>query len=264
MFNVRSQLATILLVLLPLTLPACASEFAILRNGFSVRHDHRELRNGTTRLYFDSGNDSFVDVPTAEIVGFEPAPFEPPSARPSATSKSMNLEEAVSAASERNQIDPDLITSVIHAESGFNSRAVSTKGARGLMQLMPNTATQLGVSNAFDPASNVDGGTRYLRQLLLFYNDDMAKALAAYNAGPQRVARYNGIPPYHETHVYVARVIREFNRKKTVEMQKAKSRPQTAAEGSSAPELKRSAREAKKVHLKQSAMVGAGPTAVHQ
>jgi len=133
------------------------------------------------------------------------------------------VNDAVNAASEKHQIYPDLITSVIHAESGFNPHAVSPQGARGLMQLMPQTAGKLGVNNPFDPASNVDGGTRYLRQLLMFYNDDMAKALAAYNAGPARVAQYHGVPPYHETHLYVARVITDFNRKKLAEMKQAKA-----------------------------------------
>jgi len=123
----------------------------------------------------------------------------------------------VSAASTRNNIDPDLIFSVIRAESGFNPNAVSRKGAQGLMQLMPQTAAWLGVENAFDPAANVEGGTRYLGQLLARYHNDLALALAAYNAGPERVEQYQGVPPYAETRVYVARVIRDLNRKKSAQ-----------------------------------------------
>jgi soluble lytic murein transglycosylase-like protein len=106
------------------------------------------------------------------------------------------------------------VNSVIRAESGFNVRAVSPKGAQGLMQLMPRTSSQLGVQNAFDPQANVEGGTRYLRELLERYNFDLIKALAAYNAGPQRVEQYGGVPPYYETKAYVARIVRDFNRKK--------------------------------------------------
>ncbi len=106
------------------------------------------------------------------------------------------------------------MNSVIRAESGFNVRAVSPKGAQGLMQLMPKTASQLGVQNAFDPQANVEGGTRYLRELLERYDFDLVKALAAYNAGPQRVEQYGGVPPYYETKVYVARIVRDFNKKK--------------------------------------------------
>ena len=103
---------------------------------------------------------------------------------------------------------------MIRAESGFNVRAVSPKGAQGLMQLMPQTASNLGVQNAFDPKANVEGGTRYLRELLERYNFDLIKALAAYNAGPQRVEQYGGVPPYYETKAYVARIVRDFNKKK--------------------------------------------------
>jgi len=125
----------------------------------------------------------------------------------------------VNEASGRYRLDPDFVSSVIKAESGFNVRAVSRKGAQGLMQLMPGTASQLGVSNAFDPKSNVDGGTRYLRELLERYNFDMVKALAAYNAGPQRVEHFGGVPPYSETRAYVARIVRDFNKKKTAKEQ---------------------------------------------
>ena len=87
---------------------------------------------------------------------------------------------------------------------------VSPKGAQGLMQLMPGTASQLGVPNAFDPQANVEGGTKYLRELLERYNFDLVKALAAYNAGPQRVEQFGGVPPYYETRAYVARIVQGF------------------------------------------------------
>jgi len=85
------------------------------------------------------------------------------------------------------------------------------------MQLMPGTASQLGVPNAFDPQANVEGGTKYLRELLERYNFDLVKALAAYNAGPLRVEQFGGVPPYYETRAYVARVVRDFNKKKAAE-----------------------------------------------
>ena len=129
-------------------------------------------------------------------------------------------------ASTSSQIDADFIASVIRAESANNPRAVSRKGAQGLMQLMPQTATSLGVKDSFDPAANVDGGVRYLRELLVQYNGDAAKALAAYNAGPRRVQQYHGVPPYRETHVYVARVINDYNRTKIAQ---AKQQTRTAA-----------------------------------
>jgi soluble lytic murein transglycosylase-like protein len=89
------------------------------------------------------------------------------------------------------------------------------------MQLMPQTASRLGVANSFDPGDNLEGGTRYLRELLERYNFDLIKALAAYNAGPGRVEQYHGVPPYYETQAYVARIIRDFNRKKLAERKAA-------------------------------------------
>jgi soluble lytic murein transglycosylase-like protein len=103
---------------------------------------------------------------------------------------------------------------VIKAESGFHQNAVSSKGALGLMQLMPGTASELGIANPFNPNANVEGGTKYLRDLLEKYNFDVNKALAAYNAGPKRVDRYHGVPPYYETQAYISRIIRDFNRQK--------------------------------------------------
>ena len=172
--------------LLALTaVPCFGGDVAVLKNGFSIRHERREVVGDVTRLYVSKDGSSFVDVPTAEIEHFEAAPDEPPSAfehpasgsRLAASGKTAGFNSAigfparpktdltivVNEASGRYRLDPDLVNSVIKAESAFNARAVSPKGARGLMQLMPGTASQLGVPNAFDPQANVEGGTKYLR-----------------------------------------------------------------------------------------------------
>src|ERR1700722_10081828 len=200
-------------------LPCRAADTAVLRNGFSIRYERRQVMGLMTRLFVDGNNSSFVDIPTMEIDHFEAAPAEPvsnaePAPPPKPNDQPIDLNEVVRTASGTYQLDPDLVNSVIRAESGFNARAVSPKGTQGLMQLMPQTASQLRVRNSFDPRSNVEGGTRYLRDLLERYNFDLIKALAAYNAGPQRVEQYGGVPPYYETKAYVARIVRDFNRKK--------------------------------------------------
>jgi soluble lytic murein transglycosylase-like protein len=228
------------ITLLALTaLPCAAADTAVLRNGFSIRHERRQVIGTITRLYVDGSETSFVDVPTAEIDHFETLPPEPKviepvshrelQARAAKAMQPVDLDEVVKTASGTYSLDPDLVNSVIRAESGFNVRAVSPKGAQGLMQLMPQTASALGVYNSFDPQANVEGGTRYLRELLERYDFDLVKALAAYNAGPQRVERYGGVPPYYETKVYVARIVRDFNKKKLA----AKGAPQPAAQKTS-------------------------------
>jgi hypothetical protein len=213
------QLALCSALLALTALSSSAADSAILRNGFSIRHQRREIMGSITRLYIDGDQSSFVDIPTAEIDHFEsipeaPTPHTEPERAAAATPHAFDLTQAVKDASGTYRLDPDLVTSVIRAESGFNVRAVSPKGAQGLMQLMPQTASQLGVRNAFDPQANVEAGTRYLRELLERYNFDLVKALAAYNAGPQRIDQYNGVPPYYETRAYVARIVRDFNKKK--------------------------------------------------
>ena len=195
---------------------------ATLQNGFAIRFDHRVQNNNQSRLFLTADESSFLDVPTSQIaeLSAEKLPEKPFVDAPKPPK--MDIPTAVAAASDKHGIDADLLYSVIRAESGFNPRAVSNKGAQGLMQLMPRTASKLGVHDAFDTQSNVEGGTRYLRELLDRYHYDLAKALAAYNAGPQRVDQYHGIPPYHETRVYVARIIREYNRKKLAQLAAAK------------------------------------------
>jgi len=191
---------------------ASSAELAILRNGFSIRHQRHEPRDAVTRLYFAQTSNSYVEVPTDEIVRFEADDSLPPPVLnpPPATT----LDEVVTAASNRNNVDPDLIMILIGTESAYNANAVSRKGAKGLMQLMPQTASRLGVQNPMDPVANIEGGTRYLRELLDRYGDDLGRALAAYNAGPERVEQYRGVPPYPETRNYVAKVMGEFHRKK--------------------------------------------------
>jgi Transglycosylase SLT domain len=194
-----------------------AADVAVLRNGFSIRHERREVIGEVTRLYMNRDGNGYVDVRNEEVDHFEDEQLPP--AVPGTTA--LTLPDVVGSASHRYHLDPDLVNSVIRAESGFNPKAVSRKGAVGLMQLEPQTAAQLGVTNPFDPETNVDGGTRYLRELLVRYNFDLIKALAAYNAGPRRVEQYHGVPPYYETQAYVARVVRDFNRKKLAERKAA-------------------------------------------
>jgi soluble lytic murein transglycosylase-like protein len=200
--------------------PLHAAEIANLSNGFSIRHERHEVLGVITRLYTGADGSSYIDVPTVEVNSFEAAPLEARAAE--VAKKNVDLSEVIREVSQRSRLDADFIASVIRAESGGNAQAVSRKGARGLMQLMPGTADQLGVKNSFDAAQNVDGGARYLMQLLQQFNYDVSKALAAYNAGPQRVAQYKGVPPYYETRAYVARVIRDYNRKKLAEQKQAR------------------------------------------
>lgn len=210
-------------------LPMRAAEFVTLNNGFSMSCDHHGQVQGRVRLYLTASEDNYIEFPPAEIASFETIPDPPASAPPvadpvapaqpsqhSGTSASLtpaDLHEMLTKAGAAHNIDVDLLASLVKAESGGNAHAVSHAGAQGLMQLMPATATSLGVTDSFQPDENVRGGSAYLDALLTKYHDNLSLALAAYNAGPAAVDKYHGIPPYSETRAYVARVIHEFNRR---------------------------------------------------
>lgn len=117
------------------------------------------------------------------------------------------FQQLIHQAATRHRIEPAMIKAIIMAESGFNPNAVSNRGARGLMQLMPQTAEALGVADVFDPHHNIDGGVRYFRQLLNHFQGDVTLALAAYNAGLQKVLDHNGVPPFKSTQRYVEKVL---------------------------------------------------------
>lgn len=203
-----------------------AAERVTLSNGFEMRCDHHAKVDDRIRLYLSAGEDNYIEFAPDEITGFEKLP-DPPPTPPSLAEKPLttpatrrdsklnpaDLREMLVKAGQAHNLDVDLLASLVKAESGGNAHAVSPAGARGLMQLMPTTAAQLGVNDSFEPLQNVRGGTTYLDELLTRYHNNLALALAAYNAGPEAVEKYHGIPPYHETRAYVARVIHEFNRR---------------------------------------------------
>jgi soluble lytic murein transglycosylase-like protein len=214
------SLFTALAAAIPAASGSEACDLALLRNGFTIQYARRESAGASTRLWVCAGaGEGYLEVPSDQIEGYEQPPRAVPLApeAPSVTvvrAPRIPLGSVIERAASRHGIDPDFVASVVRAESGFDPAAESPKGALGLMQLMPQTAAGLGVKDALDPSENVEGGTRYLRQLLDRYDGDAVKALAAYNAGPQRVEQYGGIPPYRETFAFVSRIINDYNRKK--------------------------------------------------
>jgi soluble lytic murein transglycosylase-like protein len=228
--------ATVLAALFVFPLASRAAERVTLSNGFVEQCNHHGLVDGRIRLYLSAGEDSYIEFAPAEIVAFESIPDPPAAVSPApaaagahapTTLTPADLHEMLTRAGEEHNLDVDLLASVVKAESDGNARAVSRAGAQGLMQLMPGTAAGLGVKDSFQPDENVRGGSAYLDYLLTRYHDNLANALAAYNAGPDAVDKYHGIPPYHETKVYVAYVIHEFNRR--VLAREAQARRATAA-----------------------------------
>src|SRR5580704_15150118 len=217
--------------------PAQAAERVTLKNGFELDCTRRIVVGDRVRLYFVpngtslgegvSDDANYLEVAADAVARVETIADSVVQA-PVATSKTATaskktlpaaptvaeMREWLAHAGTAHNIDADLLASVVRAESGGQVRAVSRAGAQGLMQLMPATANDLGVQDSFKADQNIAGGTAYLDGLLVRYHDNLALALAAYNAGPAAVDRYHGIPPFAETRAYVARVIREFNRRK--------------------------------------------------
>lgn len=230
-FRFASFLGLIWLGLLVCPL-ARAMEHVTLKNGFELDCVRREVVGDKVRLYLagnsaDSSADAnYLEVAADSIIRVEtiadtPKPVAAVAKMPGAVTlitapTKEEMHEMLAHAGAAHHIDEDLLASVVRAESGGQVKAVSRTGAQGLMQLMPGTASAMGVDDAFQPQQNIAGGTAYLDALLTRYHDNVALALAAYNAGPGAVDRYHGIPPYRETREYVARVIREFNRRKQI------------------------------------------------
>lgn len=214
--TLRFVVSSILLVLL--SAPSARAEYIVLRSGERLHVTGYQLMGDKYRLQLQGG---WVDVNATDVAKIEPeevfAPIPQPAA-PAAPNQAPNqppYRELVAAAASRYGVDAELISSVIEVESHFDPKAVSRKNARGLMQLLPETAARLGVKDVFNPQENIDAGTRYLKELLQLYNNNFTLALAAYNAGPDNVQKYGNVPPFNETVNYVKRVKRTYDKNKS-------------------------------------------------
>jgi soluble lytic murein transglycosylase-like protein len=199
---------------------ATAGEFAVLGSGARLHIDRHEADGAKVRLYHEGG---FVELDAVAVKGFEveeagppplhavPAPVAAPVEAAAETLRPLSPMELADAAADKYGLPRSLVRSVMAAESGYQADAISPKGAIGLMQLMPATAQVLGV-DPYDPAQNVDAGTRYLRALLEKYDGGLWHALAAYNAGPGAVEKYKGVPPYRETIHYIGTIQRKMQK----------------------------------------------------
>lgn len=194
--------------------PAARADYAVLRNGQRLHITGWQSLGDTVQLDMDGGS---VILPASDLLSVEAEDIFPANPPPPSTAKldfPYPYADQIKAAASAHGVDPELVASVIAVESNFNSRAVSPKYALGLMQLRPETAARMSVRDVFDPAQNIDGGTRYLKELIGKYGKNLALVLAAYNAGPEKVERYRGIPPFPETIDYVRRVTERLRARK--------------------------------------------------
>ncbi len=184
------------------------AEIAVLANGQTLKIVAHRVEGDEVFLSLKGGGE--VGTPASSLRGFVPDEvLEEIAGAPEGS----ELRALAVEAARRHGLDPDLVLAVISVESGFRPQAVSPKGAQGLMQIMPRTAADLGVKDAFDPADNLDGGARHLLFLLQLYDGDLERALAAYNAGVGAVSRHRGIPPFRETRAYVKKVLERYRGK---------------------------------------------------
>ena len=230
-----------LLLLLWLVAPVARAEYVVLQSGLRLHVTGYQLTGDKYRLQLQGG---WMDVSVADVVKIEPeevfASITPPPAAaptPAADANQPPYHEFVLAAASRYGVDAELISSVMEVESHFNPKAISAKNARGLMQLLPETAARLGVKDIFDPKENIDAGTHYLHDLLQLYKNDLTLALAAYNAGPDNVQKYGNVPPFRETVSYVKQVKRKYQKNKSAPPPKTTPQPTspTAPNASQSP-----------------------------
>lgn len=201
--------------LILIAVPAAAGEFAVLSSGFRIHADRHERDAQTVRLYTKEG---VTELPASVVMAFEEEDYTPPPPKPPGPEPVMpplpvrpDPKSLVRNAAVKSGLPPEFVESVAKVESAMRPDAVSPKGAIGVMQLMPSTAHAL-AADPKDPEQNIDAGTRLLRELLIKYDGDVVKALAAYNAGSGAVDRFQGLPPYPETQNYVNKVIRTYQR----------------------------------------------------
>jgi len=226
----RLKRAILLLPLLMLAAPALRAEYIVLRSGLRMHVTGYQLVGDKYVLQMTGGR---VEIAAADVVAIEPEDvFTPLPPAPAQAGPLPFYRDLVEAAAKKYNMDADLISSVIAQESNFDPKAVSRRNAHGLMQLLPETATKLGVKNIDDPAENIDAGTHYLHDLLQKYNNDLALALAAYNAGPDKVQLYGNVPPYRETISYVRRVKKGYEKNKSNTSAKTPAPPRAAAANS--------------------------------
>ena len=182
--------------------PSARADYAVLRSGARLHVTGYQLEGDRVRLAVAGGQ---VDIAASELIDVEPEDLFP-APPPANADFAVRYAKFIHAAAQKYGMDERLIAQVIAAESNFNAKAVSRKRALGLMQLLRETAAHYAVANVFDPAQNIDAGTHYLKDLLHRYRGDVRLALAAYNAGPQMVDRYGGVPPFPETQNYVKQI----------------------------------------------------------